>query len=80
MTPSFCGWGAFSTSGALTHIKITWAFSPMAPQVMVSLQGSLCANDVVGTPRGKVRDKCLLNVNLKIVYNIQCSLSCDILF
>ena len=52
----------------------------MAPQVMVSLQGSLCANDVVGTPRGKVRDKCLLNVNLKIVYNIQCGLSCDILF
>jgi len=29
---STCGWEAFPTPGALTHIRITWVFSPSAPQ------------------------------------------------
>jgi hypothetical protein len=33
MTPSLRGWEAFPTPGALTHTRITWAFSPSAPQV-----------------------------------------------
>jgi hypothetical protein len=33
MTPSPCGWEAFPTLGAPTHTRITWAFSPSAPQV-----------------------------------------------
>jgi hypothetical protein len=32
MTPSLRGWEAFPTPGALTHTRITWAFSPPAPQ------------------------------------------------
>ena len=32
MTPSLRGWEAFYTPGALTHIRITWSLSPMAPQ------------------------------------------------
>ena len=34
MTPSLRGWEAFSTPEALIHIKITWALSPMVPQVL----------------------------------------------
>ena len=33
MTPSLYGWEAFPTPEALTHIRIIWAPSPMAPQV-----------------------------------------------
>ena len=33
MTCNFCGWEAFSTPGALTHTRITWALSLTAPQV-----------------------------------------------
>ena len=33
MTPSPRGWEAFPTPGALTHTKITWAFSPPWLQV-----------------------------------------------
>jgi hypothetical protein len=33
MTLSLREWEAFSTIGALTHTRITWALSPMAPQV-----------------------------------------------
>jgi hypothetical protein len=43
MTPSPRGWEAFPTLGALTHTRITWAFSPPAPQVMGVTPGSpLC--------------------------------------
>jgi hypothetical protein len=43
MTPSPRGWEAFPTPGALTHTRITWAFSPPAPQVMGVTPGSpLC--------------------------------------
>jgi hypothetical protein len=43
MTPSLCGWEAFKTPGALTHIRITWSLSPMAPQVPNITPGSpLC--------------------------------------
>ena len=31
MTPSLRGWVVFSTPEALTHTRITWALSPMAP-------------------------------------------------
>jgi hypothetical protein len=33
VTPSLCGWAAFPMHGGLTHIMITWALPPMAPQV-----------------------------------------------
>ena len=39
--------------GALTHTRNTWALSPMAPQVPVSLWGPPCAHGV-GTPYGEV--------------------------
>jgi hypothetical protein len=43
MTPSLRGWEAFPTPGALTHTRITWAFSPPAPQVPGVTPGSpLC--------------------------------------
>jgi hypothetical protein len=56
MTPSLRGWEAFQTPGALTHIRITWSLSPMAPQTQVSLRGPPCAHGVAGTPHGEVRD------------------------
>ena len=34
------GWEAFLTQGALTHTRIIWAFSPMAPQVLGITPGS----------------------------------------
>jgi hypothetical protein len=43
MTPSPRRWEAFPTPGALTHTRITWAFSPSAPQVPGVTPGSpLC--------------------------------------
>jgi hypothetical protein len=43
MTPSPRGWEAFPTPGALTRTRITWAFSPPAPQVPGVTPGSpLC--------------------------------------
>ena len=43
MTPRLRGWEAFSTPGALTHTSITWALSPMAPQVPgVTPRSPLC--------------------------------------
>ena len=39
-TPSFCGWEVFLTPGALNRTRITWAFSPMAPQVLCITPGS----------------------------------------
>jgi hypothetical protein len=43
MNHSLRGWEAFPTPGALTHIRITWAFSPLAPQVRGVTSGSpLC--------------------------------------
>jgi hypothetical protein len=35
-----CGWEVFPTPGALTHTKITWAFSPSATQVPGVTPGS----------------------------------------
>ena len=40
MTLSPCGWEAFPTPGALIHARITWAFSPLAPQVLGVTVGS----------------------------------------
>jgi hypothetical protein len=43
MTPSLRGWEAFPMPGALAHTRITWAFSPPAPQVPGVTPGSpLC--------------------------------------
>ena len=44
-------------TGACTHTRITWALSPMKPQLSVSLRGSPCAHDVLGTPHGELCDK-----------------------
>ena len=41
VTPSSCGWEAFQRPGALIHTRITWALSPMAPQVPSVTPGSL---------------------------------------
>ena len=40
VTPNLCGWEAFPTPGALTHIRITWALSPMAAQIPGITPGS----------------------------------------
>ena len=43
MTPNLHGWEAFQRLGALTHTRITWVLSPMAPQVPGVTPGSpLC--------------------------------------
>jgi hypothetical protein len=43
MTLSVRGWHAFPMPGALTHTRITWAFSPPAPHVSgVTLGSPLC--------------------------------------
>ena len=41
MTRSLCGWEAVSTPGALSRIRITWALSPILPQVPGVTLGSL---------------------------------------
>jgi hypothetical protein len=55
MTPSLRGWEVLPTLGALTHTRIAWALSPMAPQVPGVTPGSPCAHGVSGTPHGEVR-------------------------
>ena len=41
--PSLRGWEVFPTPGTLTHTRITWALSPMVPQVLGVTPGSpLC--------------------------------------
>ena len=50
MTPSSRGWEAFPTLRALTHFRITWAFSPSAPQVPGVTPGPLCAHGVSSIP------------------------------
>ena len=41
--PGSCGWEAFPGPGALIHTRISWALSPMAPQVPgVTLGSPLC--------------------------------------
>jgi hypothetical protein len=56
MTLYLHGWEAFPTSKALTYTRITWAFSPPEPQVLVSLRGPPCAHGGLGIPLGEVRD------------------------
>ena len=56
MTPSPRGWEAFQTPRALTHIRITWAFSPSAPQVLCVTPGSPLCPWFFGHPFGEVRD------------------------
>jgi len=56
MTPSPRGWEAFPTPGALTHTRITWAFSPSVPQVPGVTPGSPCARGVSGVPYGEVHN------------------------
>ena len=41
---------------ALTHTRIAWALSPMAPQVPSVTPGYPGAHGVSGTPHGKVHD------------------------
>ena len=55
-TPILCGWEALSTPRALTHTRITWAFSPMAPQIPSATLGSPLCHGVLGIPHGEVRD------------------------
>jgi hypothetical protein len=57
MIPSLRGWESFPTPGALTHSRITWAFSPPAPQVPGVTPGSPCAHGVSDIPFGEVRDR-----------------------
>ena len=54
--PSLRGREAFLTPGAFTYTKITWAFSPTAPQVRVSFRGPLCAHGILGILHGEVRN------------------------
>ena len=56
MSASLRGWEAFSTAGALTHFRITWALSPMAPQLSGVTLGSPFAHGVADTPHGEVRN------------------------
>jgi hypothetical protein len=62
VTPNFRGWKAFSTPGALTHIRITWALLPMATQVPGVTPGSPCAYGILGTPYGEVCDTQLFSL------------------
>ena len=61
VTLSLHGWEVFSTPGILTHARITWALSPMAPQTQMSLWGSPCANGVANTPHGEVHNNMLVD-------------------
>ena len=54
VTPRLSGWEVFSTPGAPTHTRITWALSPMVPQVPGVTAGPPCAHGVLGTPHGEV--------------------------
>jgi hypothetical protein len=44
---------------ALTYTKITWALSPMAPQIPGVIMG---VNDVLGTHRGEVCDSLIVKL------------------
>jgi hypothetical protein len=46
VTPRHRGWEVFSMSRALTHIKIGWSLSPMAPQLPGIALGPPCAHRV----------------------------------
>jgi hypothetical protein len=61
MTPSPHGWEAFPTPGALTHTRITWAFSPLVPQVPGITPGSPLCPRCFGQPfrRGAQHLYCL---------------------
>jgi hypothetical protein len=50
MIPSPRGWEAFPMPGTLTHLRITWAFSPSAPQVPGVTPGSLLGPWCFGHP------------------------------
>ena len=54
---SLHGWEVFPMPRALTHTRITWALSPMGPEIWVSLWGPPCAHGVAGTPHGEVHYK-----------------------
>jgi hypothetical protein len=56
MTPNPHGWETFLTPEALTHIRITWAFSPLAAQVPGVTPGSPLCPWCFGHPYGEVRD------------------------
>jgi len=56
VTSSLDRWEAFPTHGALSHNRITWALSPMAPQVAVVIVGPLYVHGVLGTLHGEVRN------------------------
>ena len=56
MTANLHRWEAFSMPEALTHTRITWALSPMAPQILGVTSGSPLCPCVVGTPREDVHD------------------------
>ena len=59
--PNLRGWEAFPTPGALTHTRITWALSPMAPQVLGVILGPPYAHGVLGTPYGGMRNIWLID-------------------
>ena len=56
VTSSLRRWEAFSTLGAFTHTRITWALSTLAPQVLSVNFGFLCAHGLAGTPHKDVRN------------------------
>jgi hypothetical protein len=60
MTLSPRGWEAFPTPRALTRTRITWAFSPLAPQVPGVTPGSPLCPWCFGLPfwRGAQQAKC----------------------
>lgn len=56
MITSLRAWMTISILGALTHIKITRAFSSMTPQVLDIIVGPPCAHVVVDTLYGKMHN------------------------
>ena len=56
VTPGFRGWEAFPMPRALTHTKITWTLSSMAPQVPGVTLGSPYDYGISGTPHREVCD------------------------
>jgi hypothetical protein len=57
MTLSLGGWETFPMPGALTHTKISWAFSSSAPQVPGVTPGSPLCHGVLGILYGEVCDR-----------------------
>jgi hypothetical protein len=66
MTSSPHGWEAFPTPRALTHTRITWAFSPPAPQVPGVTSGSPLCSWCFGHPlwRGLRQLRCDSTIRL----------------